>query len=106
MAQPTLGQRIKQAREARGLTVAEVAEAAGLSRTHVYNIERGTTDDVLSATLHRLVIAIDVPASEILPTEPVPEPTPAQQQPQPRRGRKCRSKSRRSTKSARSCARN
>jgi transcriptional regulator with XRE-family HTH domain len=46
-----LGWRIKKSREARGLTLKAVESAAGISATHVSEIERGKTSPTLGALL-------------------------------------------------------
>jgi transcriptional regulator with XRE-family HTH domain len=46
-----LGRRIKKAREARGLTLKAVEGKAGISATHVSEIERGKTSPTLGALL-------------------------------------------------------
>jgi transcriptional regulator with XRE-family HTH domain len=53
-----LGKRIKKAREARGLTLKAVEAAAGVSATHVSEIERGKTAPTLGALL-RIASALE-----------------------------------------------
>jgi transcriptional regulator with XRE-family HTH domain len=64
---------IKRARMAAGLSVAEVARAAGLPRQRVYSLERG--ENVTVDTIRRIVAAI--PNLRVTLGEPEPEPEPA-----------------------------
>jgi len=60
-----LGNRIKRARKARGLTLKGVEAAAGISATHVSEIERGKTSPTTGA-LMRIANALSVPVAFFL----------------------------------------
>jgi transcriptional regulator with XRE-family HTH domain len=60
------GLRIRNLREARGLSQESLADAANLHRTHISLIERARRS-VRLETLERLAIALDVQPSELLP---------------------------------------
>lgn len=57
---PQLGKRIKQAREASGLSPTEVAAMAGMSTANLYRIESEDTKSVPRETLQRLGAALSV----------------------------------------------
>lgn len=67
------GQRIRQAREARGLTMSGLARAAGLSAGAVSRIERGERAPG-AATLQALAQALGVRASSLLDEAETPLP--------------------------------
>lgn len=67
MPQPTLfGTRVKQAREARGLTQAELAKGAGLTSIQISHIETGTKPSASAATLVKLANALTVSVDFLL----------------------------------------
>ena len=55
---------LKPAREAAGLTRAELATAAGVNETTVLRIENGDVDPRVDGTWSRLVRALNSPVSE------------------------------------------
>lgn len=58
----TFAVRLKTLRESRGLSVAGLADAAGLNRTHLYHLEAGTrspTWDVVCKLADALGVATD-----------------------------------------------
>lgn len=59
-----IGNALKQLRKAKGLTQAEVAEAAGITQTALSNIENDTRPGI--ETMERLCIALDVPQIYVL----------------------------------------
>lgn len=61
----TLGQRLKELRQARDLTQPMVATAAGISVSFLNDMEHGRTKPSLD-TLVRLSVAFDLTATEIL----------------------------------------
>jgi transcriptional regulator with XRE-family HTH domain len=61
-----LGERLKQRRLEAGLTQAQLADAAGVLRTSVTNIEAGRQKPPLHL-LYRMCVALDVEVSSILP---------------------------------------
>jgi transcriptional regulator with XRE-family HTH domain len=70
----TIGQRLRARRVELGLTLAEVAEKAGLSLPYVSNLERGRGNPTLEA-LGALARALDIPLASLLgengPMEPL-----------------------------------
>lgn len=40
-AEPTIGERLREARQARGLTLRELADRAGTTESHLSKLERG-----------------------------------------------------------------
>lgn len=66
---PRLGDRIRARRTAMGLTLAEVAEAAGLSLPYVSNLERGRGNPTLDA-LRSVADALQQTVTELLGDEP------------------------------------
>jgi transcriptional regulator with XRE-family HTH domain len=57
--------RLKRLREARGMTQAELAEKAGLSREYVLRLENASQDPTLS-TIEALAKALKVKPAELL----------------------------------------
>lgn len=67
-AKVRLGERLRALRQARGLTLQQVAEASGCSRSFLSMLERGQTD--VSVTLLQSVAAVfNLSASDFLPDE-------------------------------------
>lgn len=62
---PPLGDRIRARRVGRGMTLAAVAESAGLSLPYVSNLERGRGNPTLEA-LQAIARALDMPLSELV----------------------------------------
>lgn len=62
-----LGQNVRQLREARGLTQAQVSRLAGLPRATWANVESGGSNPTL-AVLHRLANALQVTLEELIAT--------------------------------------
>lgn len=60
-----LGKRLRELREAKGWTLEQVAEPAGMNELQVGHIERGATDPKLS-TIRKLARAYGMTASELL----------------------------------------
>jgi transcriptional regulator with XRE-family HTH domain len=60
-----MGRRLKRLREAKGLTQAELAAAADLSRGYLIRLEAGQQDPTLG-TLERLAKALKVKLSELV----------------------------------------
>jgi transcriptional regulator with XRE-family HTH domain len=63
----TIGQRIRQARQARGLTQRELAAIAGISIAVVYNHELGNSLDPMTSSLRKIAIVLNVPLGYLLP---------------------------------------
>jgi transcriptional regulator with XRE-family HTH domain len=63
-----LGSRLRDLREAAGMTLTELAQAAGISKAHLSRLESGERSLSL-ATLLTLAAALRVPVASILPRE-------------------------------------
>jgi transcriptional regulator with XRE-family HTH domain len=59
------GQRVRELREARGLSQESLAELAGLHRTYVSSLERGQRN-VSLRNIHQLAAALGVSASTLV----------------------------------------
>ena len=66
MADKTLGEVVRELREARGLTQAQLAEKAQVALSYVMVIEAGDRASPARQILHRLARALDVPAKRLL----------------------------------------
>ena len=66
----TLGQRIRQAREAAGLTQEQLGRSAGVTRSAISQWETGTVDSVEAATLNRAARALGVSIDWLLSGAP------------------------------------
>ena len=64
------GQRLREAREAAGLSVRDVTERAGLPRTYLYALERGDNSPSLD-TAQRLADAVGVALADLLTVEKI-----------------------------------
>lgn len=64
---PRVGIRIRQAREARGMTQERLAQLAGLTRTSVVNIERGR-QKVMLHTLYAMAEGLRVSVADLVPS--------------------------------------
>ncbi|SRR6266571_494059 len=64
-----LGQKIRQARKARGLNQAQLGQMLSLSRTSITNIERGR-QRILCHLLVEISNAVGVEARHLLPSRP------------------------------------
>jgi transcriptional regulator with XRE-family HTH domain len=62
----TLAQRIKDQRYAKGWGPDELASRAAISRTALYQIESGKTEQPRAATLRRIAQALDIPTEALL----------------------------------------
>lgn len=68
MSQPELGLRLRAVRRAHGLTLAEVAERSGLSKSFVSMLENGHTN-VSATRLQRLSAVFGLKTTDFLPDE-------------------------------------
>jgi transcriptional regulator with XRE-family HTH domain len=68
-----LSRRIRDLRYAKGWGPDELASRAKISRTALYQIERGNTSKPQAGTLRRISRALGVPLEILLETEPVPD---------------------------------
>jgi transcriptional regulator with XRE-family HTH domain len=66
---PDLGRRLKQLREAKGLTQVELAIKAGLSPSNVAQIEQGQRPDPRVSTVAALAQALGVDIGDLFPPE-------------------------------------
>ncbi len=62
----TLAQRVRDQRYAKGWGPDELASRASISRTALYQIESGKTEQPRAATLRRIALALDVPTETLL----------------------------------------
>jgi transcriptional regulator with XRE-family HTH domain len=62
----TLAQRVRDQRYAKGWGPDELASRAAISRTALYQIESGKTEQPRAATLRRIALALDVPTETLL----------------------------------------
>lgn len=67
-----LSKRIRNLRYAKGWGPDELASRAKISRTALYQIERGNTSKPQAATLRRISRALGVPLDALLETAPMP----------------------------------
>lgn len=56
-----LGPLIRMRREALGMSLADVAKAAGCTKSHVWELEQGRSRNPSVATLHKLAMALQAP---------------------------------------------
>ena len=61
----TLGERVRRARQARNMTVAALAQASGLTKGFISQVERGLALPSLDS-LRRIAAALDIPAHELV----------------------------------------
>ena len=66
-----IGYRIRDLREKRGWTQAELADKSGIPQSTISGMERAATSDPRAATLHAVAAALGVEAVELL-DEPAP----------------------------------
>lgn len=69
--QVTVGQRIRAARLRKGWNQLELAAKSGVSRTTLYQMERGAIPTPRAATLHRLASTLDIPVAWLDPEQPL-----------------------------------
>ena len=62
----TLAQRVRDQRYAKGWGPDELASRAAISRTALYQIESGKTEQPRAATLRRIAQALDIPTESLL----------------------------------------
>ncbi len=62
----TLAQRVRDHRYAKGWGPDELASRASISRTALYQIESGKTEQPRAATLRRIAQALDIPTEALL----------------------------------------
>ena len=57
--------RLKEMRFKRMMTAADLARESGISRSTIWKIEKGRTDDITTRTMKKLADALKVPVSEV-----------------------------------------
>jgi transcriptional regulator with XRE-family HTH domain len=62
----TLAQRVRDQRYAKGWGPDELASRASISRTALYQIESGKTEQPRAATLRRIALALEIPTETLL----------------------------------------
>src|SRR5687768_18523538 len=62
---PTVGRRLRDLREARGVTLSALARAAGIGKATLSGLENGTRNPTLE-TLYAVATALDVPLATLL----------------------------------------
>ena len=67
-----VGQRLKEVRRQKGMTLKQVAEASGMSPTHISEIERGKTSPTVGA-LRRIASALDKDTAFFVEETPLPK---------------------------------
>ena len=66
MPDKTLGEVVREVRESRGLTPAQLAEKAQVALSLVLALEAGSESNPSRQIVHRLARALDVPAKRLL----------------------------------------
>ncbi|ATY85921.1 XRE family transcriptional regulator [Kyrpidia spormannii] len=66
---PTMGERLRELRRERGMTVRELAEKAGVSQSYIYAVEAGTRGSRL-AKLIKIARALEVDLATLIQDEP------------------------------------
>jgi transcriptional regulator with XRE-family HTH domain len=61
-----LAKRIRELRLGGGLTQDALAEAAGISRQQIQNLEVGRSENPSASTLHKLAKALGIEAAELI----------------------------------------
>lgn len=65
-----MGYRIREIRESKGMTQAELCEKTGLSRATIWKLETGENEVTTSSTLVKIATALEVSIGELfLPVE-------------------------------------
>lgn len=72
LPQQALGKRILAARLRKGWNLSVLASKAGVSRTTLFQMERGAVPSPRAATLHRLAVALEIPVAQLNPQEQSP----------------------------------
>ncbi len=62
----TFGQRLRQLRLSKGMTVVRLGEATGLSQAYISSLENGSRQSPTLKTIRRLAEALSVPVEELL----------------------------------------
>ncbi len=71
----SIGARVRQIREQRGMPQVDLARAAGVQQTYLSRLEAGSRDSRPNAVvLSRIARALDVSMEELILDDPVPSP--------------------------------
>jgi transcriptional regulator with XRE-family HTH domain len=70
---PAIGDRIRRFRNERGLSLTELAEVSGVSKSHLSAIENGTGSRPGAAILHKLATALGVTLADVLGRRVLPD---------------------------------
>lgn len=65
MRMSSLGKRIRSARDAKGLTIEDLAHSAGLTKDHLGKLERGEQKNPKFSTIEALAKALDIQPAEL-----------------------------------------
>jgi transcriptional regulator with XRE-family HTH domain len=84
---PSLAGRVRQLREAAGLSQQALAMAAGLSISVVTQLEQGTKGDPRISTVAALARALGVKVDDLISDRPAPGPSGEKPAPKKARGR-------------------
>jgi transcriptional regulator with XRE-family HTH domain len=66
------GKRLREVREAAGISQEKLAELAALHRTYVSSVERGKRN-ISIENIERLALALDVPMRDLMPDDTPPQ---------------------------------
>lgn len=69
--QPSLGQRLKHQRARAGLSLAEVAEATGISKTYLVRLETDPEANPSLDVLRRIALALDTTVADLIGAPPL-----------------------------------
>lgn len=69
--QLVIGKRIRSARLRKGWNQSELSARSGISRTTLFQMERGAIPSPRAATLHRLAEALEIPVTYLNPDQPI-----------------------------------
>lgn len=65
-----VGQKIKEARLAKGMTQAELGEFVGVQKSAIAKYESGRVVNIKRSILQKLAIALDLKGSDLIPEKP------------------------------------
>lgn len=69
--QQVIGKRLRSARLRKGWNQSELSARSGVSRTTLFQMERGAIPSPRAATLHRLAEALEIPVAYLNPDQPI-----------------------------------
>jgi transcriptional regulator with XRE-family HTH domain len=71
-----IGDRVREARDSKGLTQPQLSHQSGVSERALRDIESGTTKNPSTATVKRLASVLGVPPEVLMGDEPIERPAP------------------------------